>query len=442
MNVLSQQILLGKKKKTEERAWEKTDNWSNPFGEDSVSANDRKKKDKKKRKKRSSKKRYTDDELSEMSSQADTLLEDLLGEEEEGANENKMAPVAEEIGDDDSECAVMHGMAVNNNNVTNPFDDSEEEADAEGFDKQNFKNLLKKSHGEGVQALNTNPFADDFNEEDTEADDEASHGNKDDDDSTIEPPPADDDESIAESIDDDCLIDHLDTVKAEERGDPTETTLPNSFDQSDASEDPADEDYSSDDQSDSEENSKQTPTAETSDDEDIIESSKRLLRMADKRLQYQQHNDEVNKLKIQLETMKMQAEAMSEQLRRAVETKCDLVLAQTEMERCHEQDLIAKDDEIKDLTSYARELMEEQANIELNFMNEVSSLSKKMEKQAANHKTQLMKKDFKMAQMEMKVSSMQTESARGFSSRDAFKSRFLASGPVSTGAVLQSVECI
>ena len=116
------------------------------------------------------------------------------------------------------------------------------------------------------------------------------------------------------------------------------------------------------------------------------------------------------------------------QLRRAVETKCDLVLAQNEMERCHEQDLIAKDDEIADLRAYVKELMEKQALDELNFMNEISSLSQQIAELGTEHKNELMEKDFYINQLEMKIDSMKTASPsmKGIA-RDTFNSQFLES---------------
>lgn len=168
-----------------------------------------------------------------------------------------------------------------------------------------------------------------------------------------------------------------------------------------------------------------TKSHEDSDDEDIVESSKRLLRMADQRIQYQQHSDEVQDLKATIDRMNGQAEAMAEQLRRAVETKCDLVLAQNEMERCHEQDLIAKDDELKDMRMYIQELLDTQAKSELNFMNEISSLARKIEVQDAKHKEECEEKDARIAELERKIRLMKTGSVRGNSSREAFKSRFM-----------------
>jgi hypothetical protein len=187
-----------------------------------------------------------------------------------------------------------------------------------------------------------------------------------------------------------------------------------------------------------------TSSSDDEEQEDLIESSKRLLRMADKRLQYQQHNDEIKSLKYQVDTMRTTAEAMTEQLRRAIETKCDLVLSQTEMERCHEQDLIAKDDELHDMKLYIHQLKEAQAFNELNFMNEIASLSKNVSDMSTKHESEIVEKDFQIDQLEAKMKSRKTESVRGNSSRTAFRSRFVENislSSLSDAPSVPSVQC-
>ena len=142
------------------------------------------------------------------------------------------------------------------------------------------------------------------------------------------------------------------------------------------------------------------------DDEDIIESSKRLLRSADQRIQYQHQQDEIKTLKEKMKRMEDQAETMAEQLRRAIETKCDLVLAQNEMERNHEQTQIAKEAEIKDLRLYIQEILESQAKSEVNFMNEIASLAGTVENNKAKHARLIEHKDYKIMQLENKIESM------------------------------------
>jgi hypothetical protein len=163
--------------------------------------------------------------------------------------------------------------------------------------------------------------------------------------------------------------------------------------------------------------------SDDSDEEDIVESSKRLLRCVDQRIQYQQQNDEVHHLKAQLKQMKVQAEAMAEQLRRAVETKCDLVLAQNEMERRHEQDGIAQDGELRDLRMYIQEILEQQAQSEMNFMNEIASLAGTLEANKTTYEKDIQGKESKIFQLETKIESMKVSSVRG-NSPEAFRNRF------------------
>ncbi|OEU18298.1 hypothetical protein FRACYDRAFT_236576 [Fragilariopsis cylindrus CCMP1102] len=171
---------------------------------------------------------------------------------------------------------------------------------------------------------------------------------------------------------------------------------------------------------------------EEDDEEDIIESSKRLLRCVDQRMQYQQKKDGVQSLKATIQQMKTQAEAMAEQLRRAVETKCDLVLAQNEMERRHEQDQIAKEGEVKDLRMYIQEILETQAKSELNFMNEISSLANKLDGNQRKHKKLTQERDNEISKLESKIDSMKVGSVRDNSSRRAFRNRFSDGGSTSS----------
>jgi hypothetical protein len=165
---------------------------------------------------------------------------------------------------------------------------------------------------------------------------------------------------------------------------------------------------------------------DSDDEDDIVESSKRLLRMADERIQYQQHSEEVLMLKATIEQMKQSAEAMAEQLRRAVETKCDLVLAQNEMERRHEQDMIRMQDEQKDTRLYIQDLLDAQARSELNFMNEISSLAKRLEVTESKYKKEMAEKEYEISQIELKIKAMKT-SGNPSSSSKAFRSRYLDS---------------
>jgi len=160
---------------------------------------------------------------------------------------------------------------------------------------------------------------------------------------------------------------------------------------------------------------------EESDDEDIVESSKRLLRCVDQRIQYQQQNDEVHSLKEQMRQMRSQAETMAEQLRRAVETKCDLILAQNEMERLHEQSQIVKEAEVRDLRLYIQEILDSQAKSELNFMNEIASLAGMLENIKTKHGKELAQKESKIQQLEDRIEVMRLSSVREISSESFHK---------------------
>ena len=158
-------------------------------------------------------------------------------------------------------------------------------------------------------------------------------------------------------------------------------------------------------------------------DEDIIESSKRLLRCVDQRIQYQQQNDEVHSLKKEIKQLKLQAEAMAEQLRRAVETKCDLVLAQNEMERTHEQQQIAKDAEQRELRLYIQDILEQQAVAEVGFMNEIALLAGTIESDKKKHASAIEAKESKIFQLQTKIEAMKVESAQA-ASPEPFRTRF------------------
>jgi hypothetical protein len=473
-------FLSSKKKDDFDRvkAWEYQEGWNNPFGDDGETFNDgvnpcdgedevlevgtvrgertsadidddygvdvvvdqiKDRKHRKKRGKKKKKKRISDEE----SSQADSLLSEILSEgETEDMEIDRMMTLEEEADDEneneddgcdddydnDSMQVVAsttrenkgYGSSVRYNRFGGPqsahgtlavenqlsprsryaqrqnkiVDSSDEEEDGDGYNPFDGMNALLKTE------KSTNPFGDDSEDEDNGSES-----------SSLVPPQA-----VAAS--------QKTMVK-------TKTNTQNPFDDEDEEVDSEDDGnfmngFSSDEEEEDneEESNEAKATQESDDEEDIVESSKRLLRMADQRIQYQQHSDEVHDLKATVQDMESKAEAMAEQLRRAVETKCDLVLAQNEMERCHEQDLIAKDDEIMDMRKYIQELLDAQAKSELNFMNEISSLARKLELVDAKHNKEIEEKDAQISELEQKIKSMKTGSVRNNPSREAFKSRF------------------
>ena len=426
------------------KAWEKRQDWSNPFdsGEESLrrQRKEERRKHKKSKAKRSRRRHMTEEEYTELSSKADSMLDDLLGDDDEEIS-GKMPQVREgSFEGDDSTNAARVG--------SNPFDDSEveEENNGEEINKEEYAKLMKgvvkpSSTAKGPK----NPFADDDSLDQERPknpfadDDSVDHQKVKGKSMSVEPPPV----SSHNPFEDDSVAESAELVDEEEEKQPVSVSKTNGkgvvksskIDSGDLKRKTTDTTHENeesdasltDDEGDEGEEDADEPVPEE-EEEDIVESSKRLLRMVDQRLQYQQHSDEVKKLRETIDTMKYQAEAMSEQLRRAVETKCDLVLAQTEMERCHEQNLIAKDDEIHDMKVYIQQLMEYHSINELNFMNEIASMSKRMDEMTERHQQEVADKDLIISQLEAKVKSMEIEaSERNTSAMSAFRSRFIES---------------
>jgi hypothetical protein len=148
-------------------------------------------------------------------------------------------------------------------------------------------------------------------------------------------------------------------------------------------------------------------------DKDLADSAKSLLKKAGERLEYQQRSDAIRNLRSEIETMKRQAEAMSEQLRRSIDTKHDLVIAQQELERYHEKCLSTKDIELNHLKAFVRRLTDKQAENELGFINEISSLSKEISALTVAHNTELAEKDHSIDQLEKQVKSLRAALVRG-----------------------------
>uniref|UniRef100_A0A7S4EN08 Uncharacterized protein n=1 Tax=Pseudo-nitzschia australis TaxID=44445 RepID=A0A7S4EN08_9STRA len=351
-------------------------------------------------------------------------------------------------GDDDAEDDDDDDLSKNpfsNKNPSNAVegddavgDKDDDDLSKNPFSDKNPSNAIEDDEDDNGDDLSKNPFSD-KNPSNAVEDDEDDNGDD------LSKNPFSDKKAIEKpTTDDDLSMNLFSGGDADEESDLSSTIRPpprstylaeekvkyqqqqkkdaiKRFDDNDSMKVKNDEDYDDDD-------SISAPSAALSeeaesDEEDILESSRRLLRCVDQRIQYQQQNDEVASLKQDMERMKTQAEAMAEQLRRAVETKCDLVLAQNEMERRHEQDLISKDYELRELRIYIQDILEQQAKSELNFMNEISSLACTLEADKAKHSEQVEEKDSRIFQLETRVEFMRVASVRG-SSKSAYRSRY------------------
>eukprot|EP00536_Pseudo-nitzschia_multiseries_P011844 jgi/Psemu1/68067/estExt_Genemark1.C_4270007 len=330
--------------------------------------------------------------------------------------------VADDVADDDDDDDNDNDNDDNNDLSKNPFSDKyqtshvdDDDASKNPFSDKNVTRAIDNDDDD----LSKNPFSDkaQTNGEESDGDDLSTkpvsekNANKDKataDDDLSKNPFIDENDGAGSDVSSTIRPPPLSTYLEEEQGQNLENRGTNPFDN----------------ESDEIASSKDDATDGTvSDEEDIVVSSRRLLRCVDQRIQYQQQNDENASLRNQIEQMKAQAEAMAEQLRRAVETKCDLVLAQNEMERLHEQELIGKDDELRGLRMYIQDILEQQAQSELNFMNEISSLANTVEADKARHKEQLEEKESRILQLESRVESMRVVSART-SSKSAYRSRY------------------
>ena len=154
----------------------------------------------------------------------------------------------------------------------------------------------------------------------------------------------------------------------------------------------ADDDDDDDDDDDEEEEEEESST-----------NAAELLAYANVRLQQQRLQIEVKQLKDLLRQRDEQVVQLSGQLRRATESKCDLVVACTEMERLKEEAEKYGSEEAREVKKGYLAVLEDRADMEREFMNELATLSEQLCEQDRRFKNMLMEKDFTIAQLEEKV---------------------------------------
>jgi len=176
----------------------------------------------------------------------------------------------------------------------------------------------------------------------------------------------------------------------------------------------------------------------TSASEESVESDNTddLLSRAHERICLQTLQEEILSLQRLVDKKNVDIERLSGQLRRAVATKCDLVLAHTELERSHEHNMKIQEDEVKELHKANFNHIEFRAEIEkvcakpeliscqqrtvisLNlslicfqeFMNEIAKLTEdikdleekhreELEDWERLHRNEMLEKDFQIAQL-------------------------------------------
>lgn len=173
------------------------------------------------------------------------------------------------------------------------------------------------------------------------------------------------------------------------------------------------------------------------------EETATLLEQAHDRLHLQQLQDQVKELHEKLERKNVELETLTGQLRRAVATKCDLVLAHTELELHHEQNLKRKDEGLNQLKKTNFGLVEAQSEVEKDLLNEICELTNKMKHMEQTHRqeikdwdlahqNEIAQKDYKIAKLEEEIRKLkfggQSNSGPGMCSAGSLFSGILTHG--------------
>lgn len=138
-----------------------------------------------------------------------------------------------------------------------------------------------------------------------------------------------------------------------------------------------------------------------------------LLEKVNARMEQQKLMEELKELRSTLERKDHEIEQLTGQLRMAISTKCDLVIAHTELERIHEMDMQEKDAFANQLKRNTLLNLEIRAEMEIEFMNEIDTLSKQVEESERQRTHENMEKDLEIAQLQEKIRRLE-QNAAGF----------------------------
>lgn len=148
----------------------------------------------------------------------------------------------------------------------------------------------------------------------------------------------------------------------------------------------------------------------TDDDDASSAATNDLLERAHDRLTMQKLHDEIDQLKKVIQVKNGELEVLAGQLRRAIETKCDLVLSHTELERHHEFNLKAKEEEKSELKKVNFGMIENLASVEKDLLNEIVRLNLELQESRKQHfeelqdwerlhKNEMVARDFEIAKL-------------------------------------------
>ena len=128
---------------------------------------------------------------------------------------------------------------------------------------------------------------------------------------------------------------------------------------------------------------------DNSSDDAASEDAAALLERAHDRIARQQLQEDVRDLRAVLERKNGELEHLAGQLRRAIETKCDLVLAHNELEQSHERAMQRKNDNLLRMREANKCLLEGHAVTEKKMLNELIQLEDRLAEMEQKHQQEL-----------------------------------------------------
>jgi hypothetical protein len=138
-----------------------------------------------------------------------------------------------------------------------------------------------------------------------------------------------------------------------------------------------------------------------------------LLEHAKDRVLLQDIQEEVKQLKDVIAQKDIELNRLSEQLRNATAYKCDLILAQNELEMYHRQSMKSREKGLMQLKKANLSLQEEQSKVEMDLLNEICELTQKIKEVEALHEKELEERELshqsEIAMKDLMISCLQEE---------------------------------
>ncbi|KAI2508185.1 hypothetical protein MHU86_6236 [Fragilaria crotonensis] len=144
-------------------------------------------------------------------------------------------------------------------------------------------------------------------------------------------------------------------------------------------------------------------------DEEEDPGTKQLLAYANIRVEHQKMKEDMKALKAMLVAKDEQLLQLTLQLRRATASKCDLVVACTDMER--QMEVVEKygSPQSQQVRQQYLEMLEGRATMEREFMNELQTLTNELLATDRRYMNQLVDKDFTIGQLEEQVRRLKVQ---------------------------------